>query len=441
MLSLAVLLALTGSVLGQSPEAQMLETDRSSATSTSNDLEETTSRVRALVSQLDSPSFAEREASASDLLRLGESAITALRSILSQPHLSLEARSRVQTVVLQLEREKFESLSKSFLVDTDPTHSYGLPAWESYAKVAGSSRTSKLIFLDMLRQQPELMRMLDDCGPTPSLEQQKEIESASLRLAVNLRNRRMARAEYPEVGDVLAVLFSTCMLQQQTPVPVNDFLLSSIRMTPVASYVQRKGHGKVIRALYNDWLPKTHDAAADNALNIVLVYDLSSGRELGRRFLASNYSSSTRVLALQTLSRFGDESDLDRLLPLLNDETLCRTFKQDQFPIDLLRGIHVSDEPPPAINPPQPGQIEQGTEPPVPEAQFMYRICDVALAASKMIAGEDLRDAFPNFLPHRSYAFDIRSVAILDSENAQRERDVQIRTWHERLTARTTAAQ
>lgn len=420
-LALSLVHAFSGSLCAQESLAL------ANASSAVDDIE---LEVVKLVRKLGSKSFSTREAAASGLLELGEPGLPALHRVILDSGLKLEVKNRLYQVLDQLESKKFERLSKSFLLDADPTNSYGLPAWSQYSDVVGTSRTGKMLYLDMLREQPEIMKLVEQLGNSNRPEDRQKMRAACLQLADDLQNRRMSRAEYPHIGDVLALLFATTAVEGNTPNQVNDFLLSSIRMTPVSSYMQRRGHGAAIRTLYDSWLPKVDEAHADSALYSSLGYDLAAGAVVARRHLNPNYSVGTRELALQVLARFGDATDLERLKPLLDETTKCREFDQNQFPIDILRGIHVSEEPPPA------GKLLEGKDEAKKKYKLTYRICDIALASSMLIAKEEMKDTFPNFLPHPRFGFDVRSIAVLNEEESQADRSESISTWKENLSAR-----
>lgn len=387
--------------------------------------------VEALVSQLASPVFAEREQATESLLQIGGAALPHLRS---EAHVDFELRFRAQQIAKRIEDNLFDALSRSFLVDRNPANSYGLPGWEAFSQLAGSSRTSKLLFLDMVKQQPELAALMgklsgDPQSPRPTTRRDLELLSNRVGAEAHRLAQARLRQRVPEIGDVVAVLFAASFIDEQTPIEVNDLLDMSVHTIPVSTYLRKRGYGQILRAMYSEWLPKSHAGMASRAMNIAMQEGLESGAEVSRKYLDKNFDVLTREQAIQCITRFGDKSDVPLLIHLFDDTALCDKFNKIDVPAYLRQGIDISNEAPPGV-PPKPSFKDE-----VEDETWIVRINDLALAGAMVLSGDDPAVIFPDFSKDERFGFDNRSVAVLDSEDALAERRHLLEVWKQRNAA------
>ena len=109
--------------------------------------------------KLHDPSFAVREAASLRLLEIGEPGLDALRLAETDP--SLEVRERVGRIRSEIDRLVFEQRAKGFLIGPNPEEDFGLPGWNQFRILVGSTRSSKLLFLEMIRRQRDLSLCID----------------------------------------------------------------------------------------------------------------------------------------------------------------------------------------------------------------------------------------------------------------------------------------
>lgn len=401
------------------------------------------SRIDQLTEQLDAPKFRDREQASSELLRIGQAAIPELKQLWNADS-SLESRLRAEALISAIEDESFAELSTSFLLDADPQADYDLPAWDEFREIVGSSRTSKLLFLDMVRQQrPLVMKIEELVSKNTSLAKLGAETSAATSVAARLAQRKAAEAvsnlattvayeiqqkqmalQEPKIGDFVALLLSAAVVDNAAPVAVSETLYSSYHRQ-IAQYMRKQGYGNCLRKLMSRWVPKTHEAIAGGVLAVSLEYDIAAGVAVARRQLRSNTDTEVKKYALLCLVRFGNEADLPQIVPFLNDESLVHSLAEDQLisfgepsPID------VSDVPPPGV-------AKQET----PDRQFYtVQINDLALATAMLLSGDDPQRVYPHFQSAERFGFDTRSLATpADDPKIRLER---IQTWiAERLPA------
>lgn len=366
-----------------------------------------------LVGQLGASDFASRERASAELLSQGEVALPRLRAVPSSA--PYEVRHRAQLIQQQIEDDKFRRLSRSFLLDLDGGKSYGLPGWDSYRQLVGSTRTCKLLFLDMIRQQPEVAQLIE----LASVENASPAAVSSLTQLASLEATRLRDELYllrePKIGDSVAMLMVAATLPSQTPIEISDIISISERRS-FEGNIHKEGYRNCLRKLLGAWLLKTHVAMSPAGMDCALNYDLAEGAEIARRCLTANFDYDTRKLAFYCLARFGNETDVERIAPLLEDRTIV-----DQFAHGALASeVHESNAPPPGA-PPEP----------VVGNNLVVRINDLALVTSILLLGENPQQVFPRYEEHEKLGFFIHSLASpLEAEAEQQQRIDQWKKRH-----------
>ncbi len=381
-------------------------------------------KIQGWVEQLGAASFQERERATAALLRVGVAAVPILRAVEKQ---DLERWTRARQIAEKIEREQFEQLSKSFLLDADPQNSYGLPIWSLYAERVGTSRTAKLLFLEMLRQEPELVERIGAVwrAQRQNLDSEPLVDALqgflALRAAEIWQDRMHMRV--PEMGQFVALLLGVSMLPDKAPAEVNALMEASINMVPFSSYLNRRGYTDAVRRLLALWIPKSQASQSEIVLSIALRYDLATGVDVARQNLGPSLDARVRQLAILNLVRFGGSADIPLLVPCMSDRVICEAYQVN--PSGLSGSLDVEERPetPPGF--PQPPLALQG-----PAVQFkILRLCDLALAAALVLKGDDPRTLFPDFEPHSVYGIDGASIAIAPDPGLLEQRDQQIAQW------------
>ncbi len=384
---MAIVFAATANLYGQAPEAPVQQ------------------QIAELVDQLGATDFDSRERATAELLSQGEVALPRLRAVPnSAPY---EVRHRARLIQQQIEDDKFRTLSRSFLLDLDGGKSYGLPGWDSYRQLVGSTRICKLLFLEMIRQQPEVAQLIE----LASAENASPVAASSLARLASMEATRLRDELFllrePKIGDSVAMLMVAATLSSQTPVEISDIISISERRS-FEGNIHKEGYRNCLRKLLGAWLPKTHVAMSPAAMDCALNYDLVEGAEIARRCLTANFENDTRKLAFYCLARFGNETDVKRIAPLLEDRAIVDQFAHGA----LMSEVHESNTPPPLA-----------PEEPVSGNNLVVRINDLALVTSILLLGENAQQAFPSYEEHDRLGFIIYSLASpveADAEQQQR---------------------
>jgi hypothetical protein len=117
-------------------------------------------KAAALVKQLGSPRFAEREAAVKAPVKLGPAALPAVRAGLrsGEP----EVKARCGQLLPQLEQADWALKSDAHLADHDGKGRHDLPLRETYEKLAGTDPAARKLYAEMLRTSGPLLRRMAD---------------------------------------------------------------------------------------------------------------------------------------------------------------------------------------------------------------------------------------------------------------------------------------
>ncbi|MEM7478331.1 MAG: hypothetical protein AAF483_25390, partial [Planctomycetota bacterium] len=374
--------------------------------------------------------FDKREAASTRLFDLGRYALPQLREATLS---DIEADLRAREIIRRVEQSIYSAASRALLLNEATSDLELLPGWNYFSNLTGSTRSSKLIYAEMLREQPEFTKEIELHSQGSLAGGEEAIRSRVEELANTLLAQRFVQLEDPELGDIATILVAVSMLEGQSPVTVNKFIRHSCFSPPLQTHMSRRGFGPVLRKLVSAWLPKVHAEIAFDAFFIALRDQHPTGADLARRFLQNNLDTRTLESGIQCLGIFGEESDLPRLFALLENDQICAQFDLSKRPRFPPMGYEERDESPP-------GAPEKGMTEPEP-LRYQYRVQDLALAACMMVMKEDLRQAFPQATMDERFGIDLRSIAFLNAEEAEEKRKATLREWKEKIRLRIAEKQ
>ena len=390
--------------------------------------EELRSNVASLILELDAPKFETRELASRSLRELGTKIIPLLAESQKSDSLSAESAKRVDLILNELKTTVFKRLSKSFLVDRNPENDYDLPAWHAFREIAGSSRTSKVLFLDVIKKQPDLAMLIDKyfksmldeesgkTGPSPSVHV-AELLSYTANKAQELRPKMIYLDRGRGIGEQVGLLFAAAVVDAEETLPVEvNLAIHSFSRVSFNSYLNKEGYRDCLRKLLSAWLPKTHEGMATDAMFLALSHDLEVVLPIAQKHLSQNFDVTTREYAFHCVAKFGDLNDLATLLPLIEEQTFVEEFNSRTG------GIVEHNVAPPGA---APNDNEMAEEERL--QQFVVRIRDLALASCMLLMDEDPRAVFPEYAESDFQGFFTRQLAV-QVANIE-ERDKQIDAW------------
>lgn len=371
------------------------------AQSTSNGQTESET-VATLIRGLGAPAFSQREQASRQLLALGNAARDQLSAIGNDA--SPETRKRVDWILARIETEDLEKVASSFLLDPDASASHGLPAWSQFRELAGDSRTSKLLFLESVKCQRELLTEIESFSTqqiaTP--ESQRHLAAVASNAAILIQREQMSMSE-PRIGDFVGLLLATSTFERTTPILVTETIETHVDRFIFTQFLHKQGYGSCLKKMLAVWVPKTHDSIAPRMMDLSLRHDIPSVVAIARQQLLPTRDTQTRHLALSCLLRFGNESDLPLIASMLSDRAIVYSWTADDMrSFSGNSQIEVFNDPPP-------GYQEDNS---VPAQRFVVQMRDIALATILHLSGESHPEKyFPGYRASSVDGFDRYSIA------------------------------
>lgn len=371
-----------------------------------------------LIQQLGSSEFEDRERAANRLLQLGTDALEALKNVSSKSSKEIVTRSAV--IVRVIEQRNLTSVSRQFFADVDDTNSHGLPGWSAFREICGSTRFSKMLFFELVKQQTQLASKIEEISQMRKRNLDTRDQEIQLSRFVEFQadqfKMKMRSLTGPpvEIGDVLGVMLAVSVVNDQAPIESSELILSSAQMG-FSGYLNRPGFKPCLLQLMSAWVPKTPEAIADEVMGISNFLNISSVLPIARRHLTKGFDSLSRAQAILCIHKFGNQQDVAALAKLAGDSAVIHKF------IDIAdeeNGITESFGAPPGAKP-------SATVPAT--TQMVVRINDLATAVAMNLANENPKTIFPKFTKDRFSLTWRKMVAVPESETESR--DKAIRAW------------
>ena len=336
---------------------------------------------RKLVGQLSAAKFTDRESAVVGLLSIGEAALPELERLLADRSTSAEAAMRAERCRDLIQHRAFDALAQSFLTDLDSSRSYGLPGWAKFSQLVGTTRTSKLMFLDMLRERRDLANCVETLGRQSPEEAALEWQKLGPLVRVSPDSGILSKEL--SFGEFVGLLFAASEYPGQCPFELNEAILNNFYLpSGLQAKLSQEGYRQCLSRLLCQWLPKTNPAMAARVLSLGTSLELPVTDVLARRYLSSQFDPHTRELAFQALAAFGDASDVAELLQYAEDTEIVQTY------MSMVGGFpYVEEAPPLAAR----GQVSDV------RSENIVRVNDLAVMAAMRLLGEDPRTIFPEY--------------------------------------------
>ncbi len=280
-----------------------------------------------LVQQLGADTFVARERATVALIGLGELAEPALQKATTSSDREIRFRS---SRLLKLIREQtFEKRLLAFVDSRDPDRDFGLPAWTIYRGQVGDSPAARELFVAMQREEPQLMQAIQN-GP-------KEIATVMPARVLQIQSWMQFGGSRTSLslGSVAALLFA--LVQPELVLPTTEGQLV-VGFFHQASLRDALADGQPLRVplrhLLGTWIRASQGLESYRAMLFALQNDLDDALVPAVRILRNKEQQEQpnyRQFAILTLARFGNESHIPLVLPLLDDETeFGGTFRINQ---------------------------------------------------------------------------------------------------------------
>ncbi len=356
--------------------------------------------IRKWVQDLGDRQFEVRDQATSKLSSLSNKQLELLKELLASST-DPEIIVRLSSVVAKLKTERQREIVQVFLRETDVEKDHGLKGWSGFAKVAGSNRSSKRLFLQLYDRYPMLVE--------EPLEDPKKAGEFGLGVIRGIQQQEMGRAE-PDKIDGLVVLYCSCLASSSGEYKSN-LAAMSLRVLLRAPYNQalRDPQAKrAIESMVEIWSQNIEDSYEQTiALQIMLEANLTTAKSLAVRMLEASAKSGSKdqyeprdlLKAFQVMFRFGKIDDIPLLEKWFENQDVCEE----------LTGLNLPGAAPPQF--PPDGQRPLAT----------VELRDVALLACMQIADVDYRDHFRSLRQSVLWGYIPNSIALPTGSEAIRE--------------------
>jgi hypothetical protein len=297
----AWLIAMTATLRGEEPKPQA-------------------TRTEALIEQLGSAEFAERESATDELTRMGLAAFSALETAATHP--DREVRFRVQRILGTIRELDLQRRLDAFLAGKEEGE-YALPGWSRFKKSYGDDGAARQLFVELQRTDGDLMRALED-NPRSAAD----LLLARTQQQQLLQRSGMQSMSLPQIVSWLFVASEEDVaLQTQTMSMVfnacHHQALRDALNDPKRKAIPRKMLGSVIR--------RSEDWAAYNAMILATNFELEEGLIPAEKILKNGAGAPhMSQYALMTVARLGNESHLPLVEKLLEDQGVVTQMQQDK---------------------------------------------------------------------------------------------------------------
>lgn len=348
--------------------------------------ENTLQLARELIDKLASPSYAQREAAAEQLAKLGDGARAALQEGLKRPQ--AETRLRVQRILARIDQADFQRVIDDFLADTEGQREHNLPCWPRFRELVGDDAEARRMFVAMLKSEGDLLAAAAANVHTAANLfqvrcQQLQVESAAQGREINR-------------GSLAAVLFVAS--DERIPlVAGNDSLLYRFcSHSSVETALKDAREDAVMRRVVGAWVASGRGGYY--SLRLAMQHELPEGLAAAEKMLQGDTPSYYRQYAILTYAKLGSREDIPRLEKLLDDATVCTTHR-------------VNNE------------------------EFQTQFRDIALVAILHLYGQDPKDfGFARAREHSQYVYSPYTLGFKDED----ERAAAFAKW-ERVRAKLAA--
>ncbi|MEQ8786811.1 MAG: HEAT repeat domain-containing protein [Pirellulaceae bacterium] len=283
-----------------------------------------------LIRELGDTDFSVREKAADSLASQGMAAETALREAMRDP--DLEIRLRAGEILSRIYNDDLDRRLTEFINSKDEELGKRLAGWKQFRAAVGDDKPSRELFVEVYRSEKDLLTAVDlprDKRESVFLARVERVQQA---LYAHLNGVRTP----PTPETMAALLLIAAQQEGNASIHAGIQTYSMLSQPDVKKVVTEGDHSAQLQKLLGAWVGQSikSTSIARYGLMIALQYELKdSTRDLARQLLAEkNASTSVLPYAALAIGKYGDESDIARLEPLLENKTVCHTWHNGKFP-------------------------------------------------------------------------------------------------------------
>lgn len=377
--------------------------------------------IAAWIAQLGNSKFEVRDQATGKLSGLSTDHLDILKEFLVNAT-DPEVRVRLGSVVAKLKAERQQQIVGVFLRDTDMQEDHGLKGWGNFAKIAGATRSSKRLFLQLYDRHPDLIEQ--------PINDPKQAAELARKIVTKIQEGEMRRGE-GDKADGLALLYAVCLADGNKETALNSTALRLLLRAPYNQALRDPQSKRSIDAMMERWTLTLDDGYEQTvAIQIMIEAELNATRPLARKMLLGDSANENPanenpaievpaprepeelLRAFQVFFRRGIPEDLPLLEAWLDKTDVCEES------MSLNNGFPIGGVPPRNRNPGQPQQAPNEND---GRLVSTVEIRDVALLACMQIRGMDYRQHFPTILVSNLWGYIPRSIALPPDSEAIRE--------------------
>ena len=282
-----------------------------------------------LVQQLADPRFVVRKRAMERLVEQGVAAAAALEEGVQSNDREVSFRSRHALSIIR--EHDFQRRLRVFAAGQDAQETYELPGWALFRKEVGDGLEARRLFVEMQQAEPELLQALER---SPD----KAVELLVERLDEIQEEARTEHKQHAvSLGTVAALLFISNQDHGESMGLAVQNLTAFYRHDVFAAAIESGPEREVLRKMLGTWIENSRSWDRFHAMLLAMQFDLPEGLAPAKRMLADLSEGLApakqtaaensldpnqavyRGFALQTIARFGDESHIPIVEPLLDD--------------------------------------------------------------------------------------------------------------------------
>lgn len=273
-----------------------------------------------MIDELDNLSFDEREKAEKKIEALGPEILPELRKLHKSPNrFSLETKFRIKRIIRDLEKQKqFQLADRVGTKKLSDEEFQQIPGWKTFSETFDDTPETRQLFLKLYAAEPEIWYAIANSDRNALRE---IIDFRSFELQYGLLTGK--RYDAPPIS-TLSILFAECRsdLQQmgvpQTWTTYSMAYSKSMREALADTNKDSKQYKKVV----SHWITNGKTTPDYNRMYLALRYQLPAGRIPARNIIKQNPAHRNVQIAIFALAKFGDQKDVDLLLPLLKNKTV-----------------------------------------------------------------------------------------------------------------------
>ena len=306
--------------------------------------------IQTLLQQLSDRQFELRESATRQLIAAGPTAVEEVQKYQTQST-SLEVKARCISIIKTIQQSSLPERFNAFMRRPDDVETHKFYGWTDFAKIVGTTRAARRVFLDLNDQYPWLC--------SQQLITPESIDGYASEALEAIRGKMQLMRD-TTVSDCVALQYLMLRMEGRATGDIELIALRLIHTYPYSTHLNAMQAEKSLKQLTGQWLLSIKSDLL-RPLLISLDFKLPEGRELADKILRDQQlAPQTYMLAMQAMVVFGTEAELPIIEKWLDDDKLVTQFG--------------------------------------PEATQRY--CDLALAAAVTIRKLNIRDYFPNVIEH-----------------------------------------